>query len=188
MIKIHANKPQRTCNKRFPRYQSFKSPLREDFRHRCGYCDDHDFYMGGSRGYHIDHFKPKSRFPKLETVYQNLVYSCPFCNISKSDTWEEPGFLDPCSDEYDNHLHRNSSGEILYKSTRGQFIHGNLKLYLKRHKVIWLIEKLRSQKRIISQLLETTEGMHAEEELKILREYYQLQKAIDDQVSFFRKD
>lgn len=43
-----------------------KKHLSDDFNRRCAYCDDRDFYCGGINSFHIDHFAPKSKFPKLE--------------------------------------------------------------------------------------------------------------------------
>jgi uncharacterized protein (TIGR02646 family) len=102
------------------KHQAYKDELRVDFRRRCGYCDDKDVYSGGKRGFHIDHFKPKSKFDDLKTTYSNLVYSCPYCNIAKSNKWKpRVGFIDPCSAEYENHLLRDERGRIVPKTKRG---------------------------------------------------------------------
>jgi len=103
--------------------------------------------MGGKRGYHIDHFAPKSKFSELEKIYTNLVYSCPFCNISKSDYWpsdnafvgvvNDEGFVDPCDTQYDQHICRNDNGRITAISPLGKYIHKKLKLHLLRHELIW---------------------------------------------------
>lgn len=61
-----------------------KKRLINDFEHRCAYCDDLDKYGGGSKVYHVEHFAPKEKFPELKFQYDNLLYACPFCNISKS--------------------------------------------------------------------------------------------------------
>lgn len=141
--KIQREKPSRTCTKTYANYQSFKPYLREDFNKRCGYCDDLDIACGGQRGFHIDHFKPKARFASLEQEYSNLVYSCPYCNGKKSNTWEDTeGFVDPCENEYDNHLCRNEKGQIVFKTDQGKFLFDNLNLGLKRHELLWCIDKL----------------------------------------------
>ena len=59
-----------------------KKRLINDFEHRCAYCDDLDKYGGGSKVYHVEHFAPKEKFPELKFQYDNLLYACPFCNIS----------------------------------------------------------------------------------------------------------
>lgn len=146
---VQKTKPIRTCTYTYRRYTSFKPYIREDFNKRCGYCDDLDIYNGGSRGYQIDHFKPHSiaRFLALKEEYSNLVYSCPFCNRAKSNKWEDNnGFIDPCDAEYDNHLERNSRGQIKAKTGQGRYIYKNLNLHLKRHELLWMIEKIIQQK------------------------------------------
>lgn len=146
---IQVTKPIRDCTKEYANYTSFKPYIRDDFNKRCGYCDDLDLFHGGVRGYQIDHFKPHSikRFKKLKQEYSNLVYSCPFCNRAKSNKWiDTNGFIDPCKDEYDKHICRNEKGQIIYKTTQGKYIYSNLNLNLKRHELLWMIEKLKKQK------------------------------------------
>lgn len=106
-----------------------KKRLINDFEHRCAYCDDLDKYGGGSKVYHVEHFAPKEKFPELKFQYDNLLYACPFCNISKSNKWPSDssavavvgnkGFIDPCTDEYEKHLGRHTSGEIYYRNLLG---------------------------------------------------------------------
>ena len=124
MIKLRQIKPQRTCTKEYNDYKRYKDVLRSDFNKKCGYCDDADYFMGGRRGYQIDHFKPQDGFPELECVYSNLVYACPFCNRAKWNKWQDTeGFIDPCEDAYDQHLHRNNNGQIIPKTNHGNYIH-----------------------------------------------------------------
>jgi len=79
--------PKRTCSKKYKSYHSYKSYLREDFSKRCGYCNDLDVLCGGRRGFQIDHFRPQKKFEHLKINYDNLIYSCPYCNRAKSDDW-----------------------------------------------------------------------------------------------------
>ena len=148
MLDIHREKPSRKTgvNNR-ANYRDYKEDLRDDFNSRCGYCDDDDRFMGGRRGFHIDHFAPKSKFEDLETVYSNLIYACPFCNISKSNDWpsnrsvenvvNDEGYVDPCDAQYDEHIARHDSGKIIAKSELGKYMHKKLKLHLMRHEMIW---------------------------------------------------
>ncbi len=147
MIKVQKQKPIRTCSKTYSNYTSFRQYLKTDFNQRCGYCDDPYIHYGQKIDFHIDHFKPKSKFPDLETNYNNLVYSCPYCNKAKSDKWKEVnGFIDPCEAEYDSHLERNNKGQIKAKTPRGEYIVNNLRLSLKRHEIIWMLTILEEQK------------------------------------------
>jgi len=185
--RVQKQKPQRTCNKTYANYTSFKPYLRSDFNKRCGYCDDRDVYSGGIRGYQIDHFKPHSiaKFRHLKEEYSNLVYSCPFCNRAKWDKWqEENGFIDPCSDEYEQHLQRDNKGKIVYISPQGEYIWKNLKLYLKRHELLWMIDKLQEQNDELDRYLSILGEGH-ELELEILREFRRIQQEIQRYTNLF---
>lgn len=136
-----------------------KKYLAIDFKGRCAYCDDLDFYYGGQRSFHVEHFAPKEKFPALKYVYENLLYSCPYCNSAKSDTWpsDDPainvvgdtGFVSPCSDEYDQHLERNSSGKIVSKTNLGKYMIENLKLFLYRHELFFKLEQVEEKKSLL---------------------------------------
>jgi len=183
--KVQKKKPIRTCTKTYKNYSSFKKYIVEDFNNRCGYCDDLDKFHGGRNNYQIDHFKPKKLFLALETDYSNLVYSCPFCNRAKWDKWKEKdGFIDPCDEEYDNHLERNARGQIKCKSEQGQYIHINLNLHLRRHELLWMIEKLQEQSTEIDRQLNLLDDGH-ELEIVILREFRKIQQEINRYTNLF---
>jgi len=185
MGNVQKMKPQRTCIKTYANYRSFKSYLRDDFNKRCGYCDDSDFYLGGSRGYHIDHFKPHSKFPALKETYSNLVYTCPYCNGAKSDKWKDVnGFIDPCESEYDNNLERTRDGQIQYKTDQGKYIFENLNLGLRRHELFWLIRKLQTQKELINSKIDIAN----DNELEILKAFKEIQNKIDEYTQFLSED
>lgn len=139
-------------------YRQYKPYLREDFLNRCGYCNDSDRLSGGERGFQIDHFAPKSKFPHLGATYSNLVYSCAYCNRAKWDHWPSAssevhndglvGFVDPCADEFVSHLERDDQGCIRAVTPLGEFMHRTLKLYLERHRLAWLLSELEEQLRV----------------------------------------
>jgi hypothetical protein len=148
--------PLRSCTENYDDYRAYKDILRSDFNKRCGYCNDLDFHCNGSRGYHIDHFIPRKPYedqnPKVTKNYKNLVYSCPYCNIAKSNDWPSgnidssrngnEGYVDPCLSEYDEHLARDDNGSICPKTQIGNYMFIHLKLGLRRHQLSWVIEKL----------------------------------------------
>ncbi|HBP6867981.1 TPA: HNH endonuclease [Legionella pneumophila] len=68
-------------------YNKHKPALRIEFNHQCPYCHTREPEIGGSRIFHIDHYKPKSQFPELISDYNNLIYSCPDCNRYKGNYW-----------------------------------------------------------------------------------------------------
>lgn len=175
-------RPERACEKVYANYSSFKPYLRDDFNKRCGYCDCDDYHIGGSRGYQIDHFRPKKKFTSLANDYSNLVYSCPYCNRAKWDKWKnDNGFIDPCSDEYNDHLYRNEVGQIFYHTERGKYIFEELKLGLERHETIWQMRRLEEQRDALSQHIETRIGDDSEDILDILLTF----KKIQDQISLY---
>ncbi len=132
-----------------------KKYLAKDFKNRCAYCDDLDKIYGGYRTYHVEHFAPKEKFPELEFTYDNLLYACPYCNGAKNDDWpsEYPhisvvgdrGYIDPCTSDYEKHLGRKGTGEIYYKTSLGRYMYNHLRLYLKRHSIIYMMDKLQSK-------------------------------------------
>ena len=68
-------------------YQGWKAELAAEARHQCVYCSVHESAFGGTRNFHVEHLRPKSRFPHLELVYANLFYACAVCNSFKLDDW-----------------------------------------------------------------------------------------------------
>ena len=147
-----------------------KKRLINDFEHRCAYCDDLDKYGGGSKVYHVEHFAPKEKFPELKFQYDNLLYACPFCNISKSNKWPSDssavavvgnkGFIDPCTDEYEKHLGRHTSGEIYYKTTLGKYMFYEMKLYLQRHQLIYNLGRVHAKLKEVKKEIDRREHLH----------------------------
>jgi hypothetical protein len=54
---------------------------------RCVYCAIPEGRFGGIRNFHIEHFRPKVKFPKLENDIRNLYLACAICNVLKCDDW-----------------------------------------------------------------------------------------------------
>jgi len=59
----------------------------------------------------IDHYRPKSVFPRFVADYANLYYCCGECNTRKGNHWPSQdelnarvGFLDVCQHEWAEHL------------------------------------------------------------------------------------
>ena len=111
--------------------------LKEDFGNMCGYCGKNLDIV--KCPYQKDHLIPKDIAEKvgrldLLTDYNNLVYSCRVCNRNKSNKWpfdnvdklhdDKVGFIDPASDEYDEHLERDESGTIVPKTDVGKYMCG----------------------------------------------------------------
>lgn len=73
------------------KWRDFQPELSAAFQTICGYCEE---YCHG----HVDHFRPKSRFPKLVYEWHNWILACPHCNtIGKGEKWPASGYVDPCA-------------------------------------------------------------------------------------------
>ncbi len=72
------------------RWTDFKSDLEEIFAGLCAYCECL------CRG-EVDHFQPKSIFPRLVYDWANWLLACHDCNQAKLHKWPPGGYVDPCA-------------------------------------------------------------------------------------------
>ncbi|GJK50778.1 hypothetical protein TUM17560_31550 [Serratia marcescens] len=181
MFPLRKNDPKRTAQKKLNKYNSYKEALSKDFFCCCGYCGAHHVYYGSGKCFHIDHFAPKSKFKHLENEYSNLVYSCPTCNIAKSNDWcgnnenesisNGIGYIEPCDTQYSEAFYRDSSGKIRYKegNSAAKYMYDKLKFGLRRHEIFWLADYFYELvPRISRKLKETPENNPLHVELKSL--------------------
>jgi hypothetical protein len=135
-------------------YKGYKDSLVSDFYQRCGYSDSHHDWFGGKRNFQIDHFKPKSIHPELETKYSNLVYTCSYVNRAKSD--DLGNYIDPCDTNFNDHFYRDELGNIYPNdnSESAKYMYRKLKLYLKRYSIIWMLEQLEIKKEYLWTLIQ----------------------------------
>lgn len=133
-INLPQRRPMPSRNPNGNNWSDHKPDLREDFHKHCGYCGSYD---GFSHTYfEVDHFVPKSLFTKNGKIglcqYDNLVYSCKFCNNVKSSKWpsndesipnqNNKGFVDPTLAIYDTHIYRTNSGSIKWLTDLGKWM------------------------------------------------------------------
>lgn len=137
-------------------YSQYRDLLRIDFKRRCAYCNDNHNYR--IRSFAIDHFvpcTPKNFTPTIpKNKYDNLIYSCSYCNRSKWDKWPtndenmendgSVGFLKPTNDNYKNLFFRNANGRIIPIAGNPLALHlkDELMLWHPIHSLMWKIEKL----------------------------------------------
>lgn len=124
-------------------YKQWKPLLAREATNKCVYCAIHENQMGGIRNFHVEHYRPKSKFKKLENDFQNLFYSCPVCNTFKSNDWpNEPtgehsivSYPDPSATNY-NHLFDvdTRQGVIQGKNVAAKYVQE--KLFLNRPQLI----------------------------------------------------
>lgn len=113
-------------------WRSHKAELEEDFLGICGYCGKH--FKATICDSQIEHFIPKKKYPQYENKYSNLILSCKVCNNKKRSDWPsndplknitddgKAGYVDPATDEFDNHLERTSDGTIIGKTDVGRYM------------------------------------------------------------------
>ncbi|EPK6146003.1 TPA: HNH endonuclease [Klebsiella variicola] len=98
------------------RYSYYKDEILTDCQKRCVYCDllleEHAY-----EGMHLDHFRPQVYFKTITNDPNNLVISCPKCNILKSNHWPcdkllastpshngKVGFVDPFMESFSDYF------------------------------------------------------------------------------------
>ena len=141
-------------------YPEAKPLLEQDFYFLCGYCGQDGKLM--HERFHIDHFVPKSLDEDRVNDYYNLVLACPKCNRAKSDKWPTEdvkrsnngtvGFVDPATEEFDEHLERNDKGYVVGKTLVGQDMCRMLHLDIRRTDIYWKIGQLRIMQQELEQM------------------------------------
>jgi hypothetical protein len=72
-------------------WHQWKQAIADHCDGRCVYCAIPEARFGGIRNFHIEHFRPKVKFPNLENEIRNLYLACAICNVLKCDDWpDEP--------------------------------------------------------------------------------------------------
>ena len=126
---------QKTANPILESYGCHDSRVKEFLRQegglRCVYCAVHENALGGIQAFHVEHYRPKSKFPALENTLSNLFYSCPICNRFKLNDWPaEPhrlfgnsSYPDPSSVDYSTLFKVNkSNGSIAGEYIASRYI------------------------------------------------------------------
>lgn len=145
---------QRTCVKKYDTPQKYKSHLQKDFCGKCCYCNMPEDLV--TVPYHVEHFVPENAFKGIRddlwTDYNNLMWSCPKCNLSKGDKYkgdiydvtkiENELFYNPVEIDYNDIFYRNELGGIDSDDLKGREMINMLKLYRPVHNLAWLLERL----------------------------------------------
>src|SRR5258708_2160899 len=87
-------------------------------------------------------FRETSPSRTCTKTYANLVYSCSYVNILKSN--DEGEYIDPCDTDFNLHFERDNIGNILplASSKQGNYMYKELKLFMKRYQIIWMLDSL----------------------------------------------
>lgn len=106
-------------------YRKWKEALAAESNHQCVYCAIPENRFGGSWNFHVEHFRPKSRFGTLTHNYGNLYYACAICNVHKGDRWpgeptrnlDSKTFIEPSIHDYNDNFKVNSLCHVKGENT-----------------------------------------------------------------------
>jgi hypothetical protein len=121
--------PEQTAGRKhgphgYANYESYRDWLRDEFCFRCACCLMREPWLRGPRGFQIDHCLPQAQYPAGRLDYDNLVYTCPWCNQAKAGV----AVPNPTEVVYGTALRVKEDGVIEAKSQLGQVLLEGLKL------------------------------------------------------------
>jgi uncharacterized protein (TIGR02646 family) len=135
--------------------EDVKEQLSKDSLKKCMYCESKISHAAYE---HIEHFRPKAKhkYPKLTFTWENLGWSCPVCNVSKSDEFDEQcAPIDPYAEDPSQFV--EAHGPIVAQKIGNR--RGELTCKLVKLNRPELIER-RAER--LTQVLELIERWHAE--------------------------
>lgn len=123
-----ANKREKTNAENKYRHQEIKTSLKEMFHGKCAYCKSEIPHVSDP---HIEHFRPKKRYPKLCFEWENLLLACGRCNGVNNKgskfplTCDGGPFINPCEEEPDAFFEfefdaSTGTANVNPKDTRGE--------------------------------------------------------------------
>jgi uncharacterized protein (TIGR02646 family) len=89
------------------RHKEIRAALETMFHGKCAYCESK---IGHVSDAHIEHYRPKSRFPDRTFDWDNLLLACGQCNSARykgekfPDVHERGPFINPCEDAPEDHF------------------------------------------------------------------------------------
>lgn len=105
-------------------YESYREWLRDEFAFRCAFCLMRETWLRGKRGFQIDHCVPQAQDPSRRLDYDNLVYTCPWCNQAKAGV----PVPNPTEVAYGRALSVNSEGVVEARNSLGVVLVAGLRL------------------------------------------------------------
>ncbi len=133
---------------------AWRELIAHECSNQCVYCAIHESNFGGIRNFHIDHFRPRKLFTKLENDIKNLFYSCCICNVFKGDDWPgEPNkkmsniaYCDPGKNNFNKIFFVSDKSIVKSKYLSCKYMIE--KLYLNRPQLIILRSYIKAKKQI----------------------------------------
>jgi hypothetical protein len=113
------------------KWHDWKQHVADECDGRCVYCAITEGRFGGIRNFHVEHFRPKRKFPLLENDIANLYLACGICNVLKGDDWPgEPAtdhslatYADPATTDYNTILSVSAgTHEVSASTLSGRYI------------------------------------------------------------------
>ena len=84
------------------KHPSNKEALRESTSGKCMYCESK---MESVSFGHVEHIKPKLKFPELEFKWENLGFCCHRCNTNKGGKYDETiPFINPYDEDPEEYI------------------------------------------------------------------------------------
>ena len=169
-------------------FSDWKEQIATECFYQCVYCSINESQFGGINNYHIEHYRPKSIFPKLENDICNLFYACPICNRFKSNDWpNDPdlnlvSYPDPSKIDYSSLFDLEDNFQIKGKYTASKYL--VLRLFLNRAQLI--MERREEIKiRIVTNLMKELSNLIdkiGEDDLKEANEAYKALNSIQNNI------
>jgi len=79
-----------------------KEALRKSSFGKCMYCEGKMEDVGYA---HIEHIKPKGKFPQFKFTWENLGFSCQICNTNKGEKYDSATlFINPYDENPEEHI------------------------------------------------------------------------------------
>lgn len=188
MPRVHGNEviTRRKEIKKYKDYHRYRPYLIKDFKKMCGYCGKNSNII--KEQFEIDHFVPMNFDKSKELCYTNLVFSCKKCNRAKSDEWPTKdsnlyndgnvGFVDPASDEFDNHMQRDANGDIYGITNVGQYMCTLLHFDIRPIGSVWKAMELSKKSDLLSKKIENDKS------LDNLKDYFEVNEMLKNILAF----
>lgn len=156
---------------------SIKESLREESNSKCMYCESNIKHITPE---HIEHIKPKAKYPELTYEWDNLGLACPVCNMNKSDLYDAAcTFINPYHESPDEFL--MAVGPLIYArpgQPRGEITEKVLQLNRTE-----LVEKRVERISAIRNLVEKYENQQSDLLKKIILNEIQIEIGKDKEYS-----
>ena len=106
LLAAQTEKDRSNAQKKY-RHRNIKDDLVRMFRSKCAYCESKITHVDYG---HIDHYRPKSKFPDLTFEWSNLLLACGIFNGTKYKGEQFPEvdeggpLINPCDDDPNDHF------------------------------------------------------------------------------------